>query len=134
MIWLLNGTGLKEAALIEIAWAQVTSTLYVSPITAWEAAHWLKKPEDRRPDLNGQDAATWFSKGYRALGAKVVPIKARIAIEASRVPAIAKDNRDPGDCYLIATARVRKLTLVTRDKKILKLARKQPDYVDALAC
>jgi PIN domain nuclease of toxin-antitoxin system len=137
MIWLLNGSRLKESAIIEIAWAQVASSLYVSPISAWEAGLALQKSQvNKRPDLNGQDAAKWFSSGYRALDAKAIPIKFRIAVEAYRVPAIAGniDIRDPGDCYIIATARVRKLTLVTRDKKILKLAKRQPDYLTALAC
>ena len=133
MIWFLNGSHLNPNAIVEIAQAQADSTLYVSPISAWEAALALRKPEHRRPDLKGQDAATWFSSGYRAMGAKVIPIRARIAIEASRIPAVS-NNGDPGDCYIIATARVRHLAIVTRDRVILSLATRQPNYVDALAC
>lgn len=134
MIWFLNGTELKPEALFEIARAQSGGKLHVSPITAWEAALALQKTRaDRRPDLNGQDAASWFSAGYREIGAKVIPIRSRIAIEASRVPTTA-GHTDPGDCYIIATARVGKLTIVTRDQVILRLAVDQPDYVKVLKC
>ncbi len=54
-------------------------------------------------------------------------------MEAARVPEIYGYG-DPGDCFLIATARVHKLTLVTRDARILALAALQPEYLSALAC
>lgn len=78
---------MEAAALFAIAQAQAANALYVSPITAWEAALALKKRNPAsRPNLKGQDAATWFQKGCRTTGAKVVRIGTRIAVEASRVP------------------------------------------------
>ena len=41
---------------------------------------------------------------------------------------------DPGDCFLIATARVRRLSLVTRDTKIIALAKRERDYLDVIVC
>jgi PIN domain nuclease of toxin-antitoxin system len=46
----------------------------------------------------------------------------------------ATGHRDPGDCFLIATARIRKIPIVTRDRLICDLAREQPDYLSVIAC
>jgi len=41
---------------------------------------------------------------------------------------------DPGDCFLIATAHVENLTLVTRDARIIELANRRPDYLTVIPC
>ena len=117
----LSEQAMEGDALYAIAEAQAADTLFVSPITAWEAALALQKSNHaKRPDLRGQDAATWFRRGRRSTGARLVPIGPRVALEAARVPA-ACGQRDSGDCYIIATARVSKLTIVTRDQRIAGL-------------
>jgi PIN domain nuclease of toxin-antitoxin system len=60
-------------------------------------------------------------------------IGSRIALEASRVPAVFGYG-DPGDCYIIATARVKSLTIVTRDRAIIDLSSEKPSYVRVVAC
>ncbi len=125
---------MEAAALFAIAQAQAANTLYVSPITAWEAALALNKRNPaNRPNLNGQDAATWFQKGCRTTGAKVVRIGPRIALEAARVPLIS-NNGDPGDCYIIATARMNKLAVVTRDHNMRDLAASDPRFLTVIRC
>ena len=57
----------------------------------------------------------------RATGAKIIPIQRSIAIEAADVPLVT-GHKDPGDCYLIATSRVRNIPVVTRDTIIRGLA------------
>ena len=132
--WFLAKQPMEDDALFAIAEAQPANTLFVSPITAWEAALALqKKSQVRRPDLRGQDAATWFREGRKSTGAKLVSIGPRIALEAARVP-LACGQRDPGDCYIIATARVGKLTIMTRDRPISDLAAAQPDYLHVVQC
>ncbi|WP_430682319.1 PIN domain-containing protein [Mesorhizobium australafricanum] len=66
-----------------------------------------------------------------ATGAKIVPIKQRIACEAASV-ITDTDHKDPGDCYLIATARVRKVPIITRDAIMLGLA--SPNYLAIIVC
>lgn len=129
LIWIVAGAPIAEEALFAIAEAQAERALFVSPITAWEAALAVQKPNpDRRPNLAGEDAATWFRRARRSTSARLVPIGARIALEAARVPAVYGSG-DPGDCYIIATARVRGLTVVTRDGPMSALAEALPDYV-----
>lgn len=134
LIWFSNGEPLEDEALFAIAAAQQDDVLFVSPISAWEAALALKKANpDRRPNLSGDDAATWFGRARKASGARLVSIGARIALEAARVPEIYGIG-DPGDCYIIATARVGKLTVVTRDGPMTDLAHANPEYLRLIQC
>lgn len=121
-------------SLIAIADARLEDRLFVSPISAWEVALAVRKSNpSRRPNLSGNDAAGWFRAGRAALGARLVPIGQSIALEAARVPALL-GHKDPGDCFLLATARVRRLPLVTRDGAIDRLAKANPDYVEVVVC
>ncbi len=134
LIWFLAAEFMEPEALIAIAQAQEAGSLYVSPVTAWEAALALRKANPaRRPNLNGQDAATWFRQGCAITGAKIVRIGSRIALEASRVPLVS-GNGDPGDCFIIATARVSKLAVVTRDGTMQRLSANDHNYLKTIAC
>jgi PIN domain nuclease of toxin-antitoxin system len=125
---------MDDAALFAIAQAQESKTLFVSPITAWEVAVLQQHPNPaRRPSLGGHSAAIWFRNARREMGAYLVRIGVRIALEAACVPK-DRNHHDPGDCYLIATARVRKLALLTRDAKILGFAADDPTYLTAMRC
>ena len=79
------------------------------------------------------EPAAWFRQALRTTGAKLATVTPAIAAEAASVPAIY-GRGDPGDCFLIATARVRRLRLVTRDQPILQLAATQPAYLQAVEC
>lgn len=104
----------------------------MSPITAWELTIASRKPAHKDPpNLGVETPSKWFSTALAASGAKIVPIKQRIACEAAAV-ITDTGHKDPGDCYLIATARVRRVPIVTRDAIMLALA--SPDYLDVIAC
>jgi PIN domain nuclease of toxin-antitoxin system len=131
--WLISDVrSLSEHALLVISDNQTAGTLYVSPITAWELALASRKPAHKNPvDLAGLSPSAWFSNALVTSGARVVPIRQRIACEAAAVVA-ETGHGDPGDCYLIATARVRRLPIVTRDAVMHRLA--APDYLAVIAC
>jgi PIN domain nuclease of toxin-antitoxin system len=133
--WLVGGTDhLTEEALVAIGESQQADALFVSPITAWELSIAAKKPAHKNPPNLGEGSpARWFRKAVSATAAKIIPIKQRIAIEASEV-ITATGHRDPGDCYLIATARVRKIPLVTRDITIRRLVDRIPEYLGIIVC
>lgn len=134
LIWFVAEAPMEAEALFAIADAQTSDCLFVSPITAWEAALAVQKRDpDRRPDLAGDDAASWFRRAQRSTGARLAPISASIALEAARVPAVFGSG-DPGDCFLIATARMKKLTIVTRDGPMTALAEAKPDYLQLIQC
>lgn len=135
LVWLMTiPDQLTDEALIAVAESQQIGSLYVSPITAWELSVATQKPARRgRPDLKGQEPGAWFRQAVRFLGARLVPVHQRIALEAADV-AVVYGRKDPGDCFLIATARVRGVPTVTRDGQMCELAHRQPDYLPVIVC
>jgi PIN domain nuclease of toxin-antitoxin system len=54
-------------------------------------------------------------------------------LEAAEVPPVYGSG-DPGDCFFIATARVKKATLITRDGSIIALSKTNPNYLKTILC
>lgn len=132
LYWLVSGViPLTDEALIAIGENQAAGTLYVSPITAWELSIAAQKPLRQDPPQLNSTISKWFRAAVRATSAKVIPIGLRIAIEAAEVPA-RTGHKDPGDCYLIATARVRSIPIISRDKILRRLAAE--GYVEVIKC
>jgi PIN domain nuclease of toxin-antitoxin system len=132
LIWLVADEPMHPTASQRIRTAQAAHALYVSPISAWEAGLAILKRKNQ-PNLLGFSADVWFAFAIRGTEARVVPITETIALEVALVPAVYGSG-DPGDCFLIATARVKKLSIVTRDSRILELARRQPGYLRVIDC
>lgn len=131
LLWLVRDDPMTKAALDAVEAAQDAGTLYASAITAWElGVADLKRTN--RPEL-GVAPDAWFRRALRLSGAKLATITPAIAAEAASVPA-TYGRGDPGDCFLIATARLRRLSLVTRDGPILQLAVARPSYVQVVEC
>ncbi len=74
LIWLIAGDLLDSSALSEIAKAQTSKQLFVSSISAWEAALASLKL-NRAPNLLGLPADAWFNRGVRKIGARTVSKK-----------------------------------------------------------
>src|SRR5712691_1386759 len=132
LIWFTTRAPMASAALEAIAAAQPSGGILVSPLSAWETALAVLKSHGR-PDLGGQDVARWFRHALKTPGVKLARPSQRIAIEAANVPAIF-GRGDPGDCFLIATARVRKVPIITRARHMQRLAQARPDYLRVIPC
>jgi PIN domain nuclease of toxin-antitoxin system len=89
--------------------------LYLSPLSVWEAISLACK---NRVDL-GIDPVEWTEKAIQA-----APIRpAAMTFEIGRATgALARPPRDPVDRFLVATAGVLGLCLVTADEEILAVA------------
>jgi PIN domain nuclease of toxin-antitoxin system len=131
-IWFMARDEMEPEALEAIAEAQSAGVVFVSPISAWEAALALRKPHGK-PNLGGRDAAQWFREVLRVPGLKIANLTRRVALEAAQVPALFGSG-DPGDCFLIATAHIKKIPIVTRDRQILRFSQDRPDYLRAVRC
>lgn len=131
LIWLVTEPeNLTNESLVGIAEAQVAGKLFVSPITAWELAIAVSK-KNNAPNLGDVPVKDWYRAAIAQIGAKVVPINASIALESANM--ITQTNhRDPGDCYLISTAKYKKASLITRDEKIRNIA--ATGYIDVIVC
>jgi PIN domain nuclease of toxin-antitoxin system len=129
---LVSGTkSLTNEALVAIGESQAAGALFVSPITAWELAIAARKPLHKDPPQLNSTISNWFRAAVRATSAKVVPIQQKIAIEAAEIP-VATGHKDPGDCDLIATSRVRKVPIIMRDSVVRRLAIN--GYLDVIVC
>ena len=87
---------------------------YLSAVSVWEAILLLEK---KRTRLNG-DFGRWFKKSKLELGLIEVPLNWEIAHEI-RYTIIG--YRDPGDRFLVATAKVYDFTLVTADERLMEI-------------
>ena len=87
--------------------------LWLSPISVWET---LVLSGRGRITLNG-DPAAWITKALRASPVAEAPLNTQVALETAKV---RLPYRDPADSFLIATARVFELTLVTADQVLIR--------------
>ena len=135
LYWLVSGEKvLAEQARVAIGEHQESGTLFVSPVTAWELAIAARKNHRAgRPDFGEKPPGRWFCEAVRVTAAQVVPIRQRISCEAANV-VVDTGHKDPGDCFLIATARVRRVPLVTRDGIIRGIADADAGYLDVIEC
>jgi len=133
LYWLVSGAKpLARDALRSIARAQIAGMLYVSPISAWELTIAARKPLHKDPPSLGTGTPSlWFQDAIRASQAKIVPIRQRICLAATSVVADT-GHKDAGDCYLIATSKVRRIPIVTRDDLMHRLH--AAGYIAAIAC
>jgi PIN domain nuclease of toxin-antitoxin system len=47
---------------------------------------------------------------------------------------LATGHKDPGDCFLIATARLKRIPIVTRDGAMQTIAAVDPNYLMVVVC
>lgn len=135
LYWLVSGEDdLTEDALVAIGESQEANALFVSPITAWELSVASQKNRVAgRPHLGDESPDQWFRDAVSVTEARVMPIHQRISIEAAKV-VTQTGHKDPGDCFLIASARLKRVPLVTRDQIIREIAADQPGYLDVIVC
>jgi PIN domain nuclease of toxin-antitoxin system len=134
LLWSINGLAISRPAQLAIGRAQSKQSLFVSPISAWEIGVAAGKKEvARRPPLSGLPPELWFRNALIQLKATLAPLSLDVASEAARTPSLYGSG-DPGDCFLLATAHLQNLTLITRDARILKFAKRDPHYLSVIAC
>jgi PIN domain nuclease of toxin-antitoxin system len=118
-IWLWSA--LDEARLssrVAAALENPSNELWLSPISLWEVLTLCRK---QRLILDPNPQA-WITDTLDAVPMREAQITYQVAQETARVQL---PHRDPADRFLVATARVFGLTLVTADEHLLK-ARQVP--------
>jgi len=90
-----------------------TNELWLSPISVWEllSLHARKRVSLEMP------VERWIAETMKAIPTTEAPLTTDVALETNR---IALPHRDPADRFLVATANVFGLTLVTNDAALLK--------------
>ena len=119
-VWLdfLNASPrLRPATVTAIEAARSSGSVFVSVISTWEVALLVRL---KRIDLHSP-IEQWIDDALKLPGLNLLPLTPRIAIAA--VELSDPMHKDPADRILVASARVERLTLVTRDHDILTFAR-----------
>lgn len=120
MIGLAEGWPFRDDARDAIDVASRAGGLLVSSTSAWEIG--LLATHTRRTGaLFGGDARRWFDKAVTLLALTAVPLTSEMALEAAHLP--PGHPADPADRWIIATARVLGMPLITSDKAILRYAK-----------
>ncbi len=91
--------------------------VYVSVISIWEIALLVRL---RRLSLH-TSVDRWTREALSKPGINLLPLTPEIAIQSVDLP--EPMHKDPADRILVASARVERLTLVTRDRDILTFAK-----------
>lgn len=86
--------------------------LWLSPIAVWELLMLTRK---KRVELN-EDPVVWSQQTIEDLQLREAPLTFEVALETSTLELA---HGDPSDRFMVASARVFDLTLVTADQKLL---------------
>lgn len=87
--------------------------LWLSPITIWEAMILIEKS---RVIVEGRSSHEWIDDATRQVPFNEATLTREVAVQ-SRL--LELPNQDPADRFLVASAKVYGLTLVTGDERLL---------------
>jgi PIN domain nuclease of toxin-antitoxin system len=114
-IWIWNDTAPEKLnSEITRELANLKNQLWLSPVSIWEVTVLLEK---RRIDLK-QDFRSWADESVVDLQLREATITWEVAHELRYT---MLGHRDPADRFLVATAKVYDLTLVTADERLLNV-------------
>ena len=130
VIWMVQDAPISDEGRRAIVAASAAGAVFVSPVSAWEIGL-LAHPAKGAPRVQFlPDTKSWFSALMARPSVRAAAFTPDIAIEAAVLP--GEFHRDPADRLMVATARLLRLPLVTRDDKILAYA--AAGHVRAVAC
>jgi PIN domain nuclease of toxin-antitoxin system len=126
-LWLANSgpACIRPSTVRAIESAGARHALRISVISIWEVAMLESKGRLELP----MGVAEWIRRALDRADFEVLGLEPEIAIESRSLPGAF--HGDPADRFLIATARLRRLIIVTRDARMLKYA--QQGHVHAMA-
>ena len=111
-LWSLLEPG-KLSRRVSQAIESQTNELWLSPVSTWEFFALARR---KRIVLNG-DPEEWLRRAVAAAPLREATFTNQVAIESGK---LELQHKDPADQFIVATARVFDLTLVTADEAILK--------------
>jgi len=111
-LWSLLEPG-KLSRRVSHALESQANELWLSPVSAWEFFVLARK---KRIVLDG-DPEEWLRKANGAAPLREATFTHQVAIESGK---LELPHKDPADHFIVATAKVFDLTLVTADEAILE--------------
>jgi PIN domain nuclease of toxin-antitoxin system len=119
-VWVhyINATpGLRPETIHRIDLARSSGSVFVSVISIWEIALLVRL---RRLALHSS-VQYWTEQALALPGTSLLAFTPQIAIDSVDLP--DPMHKDPSDRILVSTARIERLTLLTRDRHILAFAK-----------
>lgn len=114
-IWIWNHLAPEKiSSEVNAILAATDNELWLSPVSVWELIVLVEK---KRLELE-KDLHDWVQQSKRELMLQEAPLSWEVADEL-RVTILRQ--RDPADRFLVATARVYGLTLVTADEHLMNV-------------
>lgn len=108
LLWLASGNKkLSRSALKEI---NAAAAVYLSAISGFEIAIKVARGKLRLP----HPPQEWMEQVAEHHGLAILPLELAVCVTAAQLPPI---HPDPCDRFIIATARLHDLTVVTRDEQ-----------------
>ncbi len=124
-IWYINGNDeLNKKSHKTITSAIYNNSVYLAAISLWEMCILEKK---QRIVLE-MPCLEWINKSLELTHIRLLSLTPAIATESCYLP--GHFHTDSADCMIVATARVERLTLVTRDTRILAYG--QSKYISTM--
>lgn len=119
-IWLVDGTKgkLGPACVANLRAASDEARVWVPAISVWEVA----MLESKRKITLSMDLRSWVDRALGAPGVRLADMTPHVAIESAQLP--GDFHGDPADRLIVAAARTRNATLMTRDTGILVYAKR----------
>ena len=112
LLWSLSGSD-QLPSKMKNELEKNSNSLWLSPISVWEI---LMLCEKDRIQIDHKDSITWLKKVLKSIPLKEAPLNHEVAIRSRQVEL---PHQDPADRFLVATALVYDLTLMTVDQQIL---------------
>ena len=126
-IWVSEGAPIAASARQTLRQARnTTTTIYVSPITAWEVGMLVSLGRLTSP----MEPRAWFRRLLGLPAVALAALSTDMLIASSFLP--GTPPRDPADRILATTAREFRFTLMTRDRPLLDYG--EQGHLDAVAC
>ena len=111
LLWLASGE--KKISRATLKQINEASAVYVSTISGFEIAIKSGRGKLKLPHAPKE----WFEKVIEHHGLTVLPLELNICIAAAELPPI---HNDPCDRFIIATAKLNELAVVTTDENFEK--------------
>jgi PIN domain nuclease of toxin-antitoxin system len=126
-LWLMNGDDILDLSIRDLI-KEISREGYmaISSISIWEIAMLQNKG---RISLS-QPIDRWMDKATASPLIKIINVDKSIALESCQLP--GEFHGDPADRFIVATARLLSIPLMTRDKKILDYSAQ--DYIKTIPC
>jgi PIN domain nuclease of toxin-antitoxin system len=111
LLWLASGE--KKISRVTLKQINEASVVYVSAISGFEIANKTNRGKLKLPHTPQE----WFEKVIEHHGLTVLPLELNVCIAAAELPPI---HNDPCDRFIIATAKLNDLAVVTADENFEK--------------